>query len=156
MVNPRTIARLQARIQERVAHCLQFELNDPRSAFVTVTKVELSKDLAHAKVYWSHYGSAAERRRVEGMLEHATGFVQRQVAGSLRTRTMPRLRWVFDESLANAAEMDRLIREARRRDAAIRGEPLPELEPAAEEGALEAAEEEDWDQDPDLEDDEQR
>ena len=129
MANPRTIAKLEARIKERVAHCLQFELNDPRSSFVTVTKVELSKDLAHAKVFWSHYGSESERRRVEGMLEHASGFVQHQLAGSLQTRTVPRLRWVHDASLANAAEMDRLIREARRRDAAIRGEPFTEPEP---------------------------
>ena len=49
MANPRSIARLEARIHERVAHCLEFEVSDPRSAFITVTKVELSTDLSIAR-----------------------------------------------------------------------------------------------------------
>ena len=56
------------------------------------------------------------------MLEQAGGFIQRQVASILRTRTTPRLRWVFDESIMEAARLDLLIREARDRDRAIRGE----------------------------------
>ena len=109
------------RIQERAAYCLQFEVKDPRASFVTVTKVELSKDLKHGKIFWSHYGPLGERRRAAGMLEHAAGFIQRQIARVLETRTVPHLRWVYDESLEHADEIDRLIREARKRDAEIRG-----------------------------------
>lgn len=128
MANPRTIARVAARIQQRVAYCLQFELNDPRASFVTITKVELSSDMRHAKLYWSTLEQGGRRQRIQGMLEHASGYVRRQLGRVLETRVLPELRWVFDESIERAAAMERLIREARQRDAAIRGEP-PHGEP---------------------------
>lgn len=119
MANPRTIARLEARIQERAAHCLQFELRDPRASFVTITRVELSSDLALAKVRYSVLGDEGDRSKVEHMLEHATGFVQRQVASVLHMRRAPALRFVYDDSIEHAAALDQLIREARERDRRI-------------------------------------
>lgn len=124
MVNPRTLHRLESRIQERAAYCLQFEIKDPRSSFVTVTKVELETDLRGGKIYWSCLGSAADRHKTERMLADAAGFIQRQVARVMETRTMPHLRWVFDETIEKAAELDRLIAEARSRDESIRPEEL--------------------------------
>ena len=139
MANPRTIARLEGQIHRRVAHCLQFELSDPRTAFITVTGVELSKDLAHARVSYSVLGDDAERSRVEHLLDGARGFVQRKVAGILRTRTVPRLRWAYDDGAPESARMDKLIREARERDRRISGESRghetdesPESEPETE------------------------
>lgn len=120
MANPRTIARLCSRIQQRVAYCLQFELNDPRASFVTVTGVELSKDLRHAKISWSTIGGPGERSRTEHMLEHASGFVRRQLGRVLETRVIPELQWVHDGSIERAAEVDLLIRDALARDEAIR------------------------------------
>jgi len=121
LASPRTIARLEARIHERAAYCLQFELRDPRATFVTVTRAELSPDLQHVKVHWSVLGSEGERNKAAAMLERAAGFVQRQVARVLDTRTVPHLRFVHDDSLERAADLDRLISAARERDAQIRG-----------------------------------
>jgi ribosome-binding factor A len=153
MANPRTIARLEARIHERVAHCLQFELSDPRAGFVTVTRVELSGDLSLAKVHWSVLGDAAERSKSEHMLEHATGFVQRQVAGALSMRRAPRLLFVYDASPEQADHLDELIRIARQRDREIdptlaareerearEAEAARQQEAAARKAAREAAE----------------
>lgn len=120
MANPRTIARLEAQIQRRAAHCLQFELSDPRSGFVTITRVELAKDLTSAKVFYSVLGGEAERSKAEHMLEQAAGFIQRQVARVLQTRIVPHMRWVYDGSLEEAARLDRLIRDARASDRALR------------------------------------
>lgn len=119
MANPRTIARISARIHERAAHCLQFEIRDPRAAFVTITRVETTADLSLAKVYYSVLGDDADRSKVEHMLEHATGFVQRQVVRVLRMRRAPSLRFVYDDSIETAAAIDQLIREARERDRRI-------------------------------------
>lgn len=134
MANPRTIARLEARIHERAAHCLQFEIRDPRATFVTITKVELSPDITSGRIHWSVLGGQAERSKAEHMLRSAAGFIQRQVAGVLSLRRMPHLRWVYDDSLEVADQMDRLIREARERDRAISGgEAAADLaRPAAE------------------------
>jgi ribosome-binding factor A len=122
MANSKPIGRLQAQIQRRVAHCLQFELADPRASFVTVTKVELSSDLARAKIFYSVLGSDADRSKTTHMLEGASGFVRRQLGRVLETRTIPALAWEYDPSSEDAANISKLINEARRRDEAIRGE----------------------------------
>lgn len=119
MANPRTIARLEAQILRRAAHCLQFEISDPRATFITLTKVELSKDLGHAKVLYSVLGDESDRSKAAQMFESAGGFIQRQVASILKTRTTPRLKFLYDDSLAEAQRLDQLIREARQRDREI-------------------------------------
>ena len=116
MASEKTIARLEAQIQRRVAHALQFELADPRASFVTVTRVELSKDLSHAKVCYSVLGDGADKSKTEAMLEGATGFVRRQLGRVLSTRTIPKLKWEFDPSVEEAARISRLIDEARAKD----------------------------------------
>lgn len=119
MANPRTMARIAARIQERAAYCLQFELKDPRASFVTVTRVELTNDLSLAKIYYSVMGDDGDRSKAAHMLEHAKGFVQRQVARVLHMRRMPTLRFEYDDSIETAAHIDQVIREARERDRRI-------------------------------------
>ncbi len=139
MANPKTIGRLQAQIQRRVAYCLQFEISDPRASFVTVTKVELSKDLARAKVFYSVLGSDADRSKTAHMLESANGFVRRQLGRVLETRTIPLLSWEYDPSAEDAANLARVIAEARKRDEAIRSRSVA-LELAEEERAAEELE----------------
>ncbi len=133
MASPKTIARLEAQIQRRVAHCLTFELSDPRVGFMTVTRVKLSNDLSTAKIFYSVLGDESAERMAGDVLESAQGFVREKVARILRTRTVPSLVWVFDDSVREAARMDNVIREARERDRAIRGEAEPPDELDAEE-----------------------
>lgn len=119
MTNPRTIARIASRIQERAAYCIQFEIRDPRATFVTITRVELSNDLGIATIHYSVLGDEGDRSKAAHMLDHAVGFVQRQVARVLHMRRVPNLRFAYDDSIEHAAAMDRLIREARDRDRRI-------------------------------------
>lgn len=105
---------------ERAAHCIAFELNDPRIALVTLQRCELTKDLANAKLYYSMIGTRADQAKCQRALDSAAGFVQRQIGRVLRTRRIPRVRWEFDESVQASAEMDLKIQEALRRDAAIK------------------------------------
>ena len=119
MANPRTIARLEARIHERAAHCLEFELNDPRSSFITITKVELAKDLTSGKIHYSVLGDDADRSKAAHMLQSAAGFIQRQVGRVLQLRRVPHLRWVYDDSIQRSAEVDEAIKTALERDKRI-------------------------------------
>ena len=119
MANPKTIARLEGQIRRRAAHCLQFEIADPRAAFITITAVELSKDLTHGKIHYSVLGDEVDRSKAQHMLADAAGYIQRQIGRVLHVRRMPHLRWVYDDSAERASELDLLIREARRRDAQI-------------------------------------
>ena len=119
MANPRTIERLQARILERAANALEFELSDPRGGFITVTRVELAKDISSGRIYYSVLGSEADRRKVAHMLESAAGFLQRAIGRGLQVRRIPHLTWVYDESIAEAARLDDLIGKALERDRTI-------------------------------------
>lgn len=130
MVHSRTLHRIEARIRERAAYCLQFELNDPRSTFVTITKVQLDPEMKTGKIYWSCLGDRAEVTRTSKMLEGAAGFIQRQVARVLEMRNMPHLTWDHDDSLEKAADMTQMIADVIARDDDIR--PPSEAGPAAD------------------------
>lgn len=136
MVNPRSKARIEARIQERVAHCVEFELNDPRTTFITITRVEVSDDLSIAKVFYSVYGTEGDKSRTAHMLDGASGFVKKQVGRVLKTRRIPSLRWIYDDSIELAARMHDTIQDALERDRAINPAahtdlPAPAPEPKA-------------------------
>ncbi len=140
MANPKTIAKLEAAIRRRIAYCLQFEVSDPRSGFVTITGVELSTDLSVAKVRWSVLDAERERARSEHMLESARGFVQRQMGRVINLRRLPRSQWVYDDSMAEAARLDQLIKDAQAKDARIRGDrpeaAAPDAAPAPAAGEV--------------------
>lgn len=144
-MNPRTKAKLEARIQERAAHCLEFEIRDPRGAFVTITRVELSNDFTNGKIFYSVLGSRGDRVKVERMLSSAAGFIQRKVARVLDLRRIPHLVWVYDESIAEAARLEGVIEQALQRDRTIQATgqaPPSEDEPDVEAEYQEFVEEE--------------
>ena len=120
MPSKKTIARLEAQILRRAAHCLQFEVSDPRMGFITLTGVELSKDMAYATIRYSVLGDEAERSKTSHMLDQARGFLQRQVASILHKRTTPTLRWEYDPTIAESSRMEQIIRDAQERDERIR------------------------------------
>jgi ribosome-binding factor A len=140
MTNPRTLARLEARILERAAHCIEFEVNDPRIGMITLTRVELSNDISHAKVFYSTLGGDSRKRLAQAALDSARGFIQRQVARVLETRKVPHLSFHFDDRIELAAEMDLKIREALARDKQVRPQAHSDLEQPAAEPAAEPAE----------------
>lgn len=121
MASEKTIGRIQAQIQRRAAHCLQHEIADPRAAFVTITKVELSSDLTQAKIFYSVLGDETEVSKTQHMLDHAAGFIQRRIGSILRMRRIPTCRWVYDDSILEAARIDQLIQDTLARDEQIRG-----------------------------------
>lgn len=125
MANPRTIARIEGAIKRRIAHCLQFEVADPRAGFVTIVDAELTPDLARVTVRWSVLDADQERVRVGHMLEHARGYVQRKMGRVLSMRRMPRLEWKYDDSGIEAARIGKLIRDAQTKDAQVRGDNPP-------------------------------
>jgi ribosome-binding factor A len=120
-MNDRRIARLQEQIKARIAEILLRELQDPKLGLVTVTRVVLDREFTQCKCYWSVIGDAQQRQRSHGALQRARGFVQREVGKDLHTRTVPRLEFVFDESIAGAIKMQTLLDSVRsEREAAER------------------------------------
>jgi ribosome-binding factor A len=119
MTNSRAKARIEARIKERAAYCVEFELNDPRATFITITRVEVSSDLSTARIFYSVYGTDADKTKTAHMLENAAGFVQKQIGRVLKTRRVPRISWIYDDSIERAADMQRKIHAALEHDREI-------------------------------------
>jgi ribosome-binding factor A len=136
------IERLREKIKVECARVIMTKLNDPRAGFLTVQNVELSKDLRHAKVYISVLGTEAERRKVMRMLKDATGFIQREVAGTLRTRVTPALAFILDTSIDKSFKVAEILEQ-------IKKEKPPA---AADAAASPAAEDDDEDDDGDDDD----
>jgi ribosome-binding factor A len=113
VVQPRRLARLESLIQRRVAEILQFEAKDPRLGMVTVTKVELDREIERCKVFWTSLGDEKQRKLNWHALQHARKYVQHEVGEILPTRNVPQLEFHFDESIEGARRMDELLDELR-------------------------------------------
>ena len=87
------------------------ELKDPRIGFVTVTGVETSPDLRHAKVYVSVFGSEESRQESLAGLEAAHGVLQGRLARELRLKRTPQLAFEYDPTVERGVRMTQLIDE---------------------------------------------
>jgi ribosome-binding factor A len=98
-------------IQRILSEVIQYEIKDPRVGFATVVGVDVSADLAHAKVRISVLDEAQRADTMEG-LERAKGFIRRRVAQELRhLRTVPELHLELDTSLDYSMRIDEVLRE---------------------------------------------
>jgi ribosome-binding factor A len=86
-------------------------LKDPRLGFVTVTAVETTSDLEHAKVWVSVLGGDTQRKRTLRVLEGAAGVLQARLGRELGLRRTPRLEFVYDRAVEHGVRMTRLIDE---------------------------------------------
>jgi ribosome-binding factor A len=105
---PRT-RRVGEQIQRELAGVLHEELKDPRLGMISVSGVEVSRDLAHARVYISVLGGEETVSETLKVLNKAAGFLRHQLGQRMRLRVIPQLRFLYDESLAEGARMDALI-----------------------------------------------
>jgi ribosome-binding factor A len=101
--------RVNEAVREVVSARIAEGLRDPRIGFVTVTAVETSPDLRHARVYVSVLGSGEERSATLAGLESAHGVLQQAVASELRMKRTPTLQFVFDESIARGMRITELL-----------------------------------------------
>ncbi len=104
--------RLGAQMQRSLSELLRFETKDPSLADVSLTAVELTKDLSVAKVYFSLLDPDADPAPVLEGLKRASGFLRSKLGSVLMVRHVPELRFVHDDSIAHAAAISRLIDDA--------------------------------------------
>ncbi len=105
--------RAASEIRIAVSNILLREVKDPRLARVLVTRVEVSVDLKHARVYVVGPVGSEEERRVLAGLARAQGFLRSQVGRRLAMRYTPELSFAIDRSLDAAGRLERLLEEAR-------------------------------------------
>ena len=106
----RRTERLNSLIRRDLSDLIRNEVKDPRVAgVVSVTRVDTSSDVQHAKVFVSVYGTLREKEDAIDGLGDASGFIRRQLRGRLETRNVPVLKFILDETLDEGNEMLRLL-----------------------------------------------
>ena len=103
--------RVNEAVREVVSARLVEGLRDPRIGFVTVTAVETSSDLRHARVFVSVLGDDAQREQSLAGLESSRGYLQRQVASELRLKNTPQLEFRYDDSTDRGLRISQLLRD---------------------------------------------
>jgi ribosome-binding factor A len=110
------LQRIADRIQQELSEMMITKINDPRLSGITITDVNVDRELAYAEIYVSAVeGSSRSREVLEG-LEHANGFLRHELAAKIELRVFPRLRFHWDPTAENADHIEQLL-------ATIRVEP---------------------------------
>jgi len=109
--------RVNEVIREVLGTAISSDLQDPRIGFVTVTAVDTSPDLRHARVYVSVLGSEREREQTLAALRSAHGPLQAAINTQLRLKRTPTLSFEYDESVERADRITRMLDSSEREEA---------------------------------------
>ena len=112
MPGSQRLRRVADQIQRELSGLLRAELKDPRVGMITLTGVEMSPDLAHAKVFFTVLGDAEALARTEAGLQRAAGFLRGQLGSRLKLRVTPELRFLHDASVERGVRLSKLIDDA--------------------------------------------
>ena len=106
--------RIGDQMQRELAQLIRREVKDPRVGLVTITAVEVSRDVGHAKVFITVMGqdTAADIAQSIKVLNSAAGFLRMQLAKEMKLRSVPQLHFHYDESVSRGAHLSALIERA--------------------------------------------
>lgn len=106
--------RVGDQMQRELAQLIPREVRDPRLGFITITAVEVSRDLGHAKVYITLMGEADEPRIALNLeiLNDAAGYLRMLLGKLMKLRSVPQLHFHYDESVSRGVHLSALIERA--------------------------------------------
>jgi ribosome-binding factor A len=128
--------RVNEAIKEIIGTALTNDLKDPRIGFVTLTGVDTTPDLAHAKVFVSVYGKQTEKVATLEGLRHARPYLQRLIAEQLKVKRTPILEFVYDVSVDQGMRIQALLKSSGAAD-------LPPADEGGDDGGAAAGDDED-------------
>lgn len=111
MTSPDRMHRVNELLLEEIAQLLQRGIKDPRIGFVSVIRVETTRDLQNARVYVSVYGEEAAQAETLQGLSSAAGYIRHQLFRSLSLRTIPNLSFVLDDSIAHGVHIASVLKQ---------------------------------------------
>jgi ribosome-binding factor A len=110
-MSTRRLEKAAEAIRAVVSMAILADLNDPRIRDVTVTYVEVSPDLRHAKVHVSVMGDETRQRLSLRGLQSAAGFLQAKIAERIEIRYTPRLNFMLDQGVKHSIEIAQILNE---------------------------------------------
>ena len=103
--------RVAALIKQEVSNIILYELNDPDLGFITITRVRLSNDLRHAKIFYSVLGDEEKKAKSALALERSCKHIRSEVGHRITTRFVPTIHFFFDDSGEYADRINRLLKQ---------------------------------------------
>ena len=103
--------RLPQAMKEEISAILQRELRDQVTAMTTVTEVKVSAELSQARVFVSVFGSPQQQHEMLALLQEQAVFIRRLLGRRMRLRSIPELRFVFDDTIEHGARMMQIFEE---------------------------------------------
>lgn len=104
--------RVEEQLKRLLADLVRREVKDPRVGLVTITGVEVSKDLSHARIYFTPFAGVGDAAAALDALRHAAGYLRHQVRNEMRLRVAPELDFRLDDSVERGARLSALIHDA--------------------------------------------
>ena len=105
-------ARVADQLQRDLSELIRLEVKDPRVNLVTISTVDVSRDLSHAKVFVTSMAPEHNPEQVTAALQHAAGFLRSQLARALKLRTVFQLEFIYDSSVERGIRLSQLIDQA--------------------------------------------
>ncbi|MEX2151234.1 MAG: 30S ribosome-binding factor RbfA [Steroidobacteraceae bacterium] len=120
--------RIEEQLKRLLSELVRREVKDPRVGLITITAVKVTRDLSHAKVYFTPFAGIGDPEVALEALQHAAGYLRIQVRNQMRLRTAPELVFQLDDSLERGARLSTLIHDAVESDRSRHVEPEPDKE----------------------------
>lgn len=113
--------RVGDHMHQELARLLQQEVRDPRVEMINITGVEVSRDLAHAKVFYTKLGleNAKDAEEITAVLSKMAGFLRTELSRGSNMRQVPKLSFRFDESVGHGRSMEALFKQVQEADAKL-------------------------------------
>lgn len=111
MLAGKRAVRVGDQILRVIADLLMTKVKDPRTQGITITGIEMSRDLKYAKVYFSIIGDQKEIGRAQAGLSSATGYIKREISARMELKYMPDLLFKYDPSMERGRTMEKLLEE---------------------------------------------
>ncbi|HET6959225.1 MAG TPA: 30S ribosome-binding factor RbfA [Vicinamibacterales bacterium] len=105
--------RVADQIRSEVASMLARDVHDPGVGFVTITRVQVTPDLQHARIHYTALGDDKARANTAKALGRASTFLRRQIGSRLRLRRVPELEFRYDESIEGQDRIEQLLNNIR-------------------------------------------
>ena len=109
-MNQIKLKRIESQIVKEVSDILLNETNDDLMKTVTITGCEVASDLSYAKIYFTSI-SDMENKEIEAEMEEASSYIRMKLADQIELRHTPKLRFIYDTSIAYGEKIERIIRE---------------------------------------------
>ena len=104
--------RVEEQLKRLLAELIRREVKDPRVGLITITSAEVSRDLTHAKVFFTPFAGVGDAEAALEALRHASGYLRHQVRNLMRLRVAPELDFHIDDSVERGARLSALIHDA--------------------------------------------